>query len=115
MLLTGFLSNNCIMITDIYRITRRILLTDILYIEVSSHLLILHTKNGNVDTRDLSMYEIQQLLSQNFVRCHRKFIVNMKYVDNYDRNNRYIRIGTVTLPVSRGYKDSFEVNLNKLN
>lgn len=115
MLLTGFLSNNCIMITDIYRITRRILLTDILYIEVSSHLLILHTKNGNVDTRDLSMYEIQQQLSQNFVRCHRKFIVNMKYVDNYDRNNRYIHIGTVTLPVSRGYKDSFEVNLNKLN
>ena len=98
MLLTGFLSNNCIMITDTYRITRRILLSDILYIEVSSHLLILHTKNGNVNTR-----------------CHRKFIVNLKYVDNYDRNNRYIHMKTITLPVSRGYKDSFEFKLNKPN
>ena len=66
MLLTGFLSNNCIMITDTYRITRRILLSDILYIEVSSHLLILHTKNGNVNTRDLTMSEIQQQLSEKF-------------------------------------------------
>lgn len=115
MLLTGFLSNNCIMITDTYRITRRILLSDILYIEVSSHLLILHTKNGNVNTRDLTMSEIQQQLSENFVRCHRKFIVNLKYVDNYDRNNRYIHMKTITLPVSRGYKDSFELNLNKPN
>lgn len=115
MLLTGFLSNNCIMITDTYRITRRILLSDILYIEVFSHLLILHTKNGNVNTRDLTMSEIQQQLSENFVRCHRKFIVNLKYVDNYDRNNRYIHMKTITLPVSRGYKDSFELNLNKPN
>lgn len=115
MLLTGFLSNNCIMITDTYRITRRILLSDILYIEVSSHLLILHTKNGNVNTRDLTMSEIQQQLSENFVRCHRKFIVNLKYVDNYDRNNRYIHMKTITLPVSRGYKDSFEFKLNKPN
>ena len=43
------------------------------------------------------------------------FEYHVKYVDNYDRNNRYIHMKTITLPVSRGYKDSFEFKLNKPN
>ncbi|WP_350028105.1 LytTR family DNA-binding domain-containing protein [Latilactobacillus sakei] len=34
--------------------------------------------------------EIEKRLSQNFIRCHRSFIVNLNYIDYVDKKNSVI-------------------------
>lgn len=50
-------------------------------------------------------------LPQNFVRCHRSFIVNMDYVTRIRRTENLLYLGeNLFVPVSRSYKDAFKRN-----
>ena len=111
MLLTGFLTVHSVMITDVNRINHRLILSDIIYIEAKSHLIMIHTTNGVVSSRKDSFASLQDVLTDNFIQCHKKYIINAEHLKNYDKQNRYVRMESATLPVSRGYKDSFEVHL----
>lgn len=49
----------------------------------------------------------ERLLSANFVRPHQSFMVNMKFIDKYDKNGTiYLKNGT-TIPVSFRKRDQF--------
>lgn len=113
MLLTRFLAVHSVMITDVKRITHRIILSDITYIEAKSHLIIIHTTNDIVSSRKDSFASLQDSLTDSFIQCHRKYIINAKHLKTYDKKNQYIQVGSDTLPVSRGYQDDFEAHLNE--
>ena len=77
MLQTGYLQEHAISITDTKRIRHRIVLDDIYSIESQSHTLIFSTKQGNITTRNLTFAELALQLSDDFVQCHKKYIINI--------------------------------------
>ena len=111
MMLTGYLENNSITIVDTNRVRYRIVQQDIYYIETKSHTLILETAYGKIVTRSITFTEIKEKLCRNFIMCHKKYIVNIEHITNYDAANQKITINTHTIPVSRTYKPFIEETL----
>lgn len=113
MMLTGFLEANSITITDTNRIKHRIVLKDICYIESKSHMVVFETNNGIIFSREHNFQIFSEQLPGNFIQCHKKYIINIDYVDNYDRTSRFLRLGVHSIPVSRTYKRQVEELLCK--
>ena len=57
----------------------KILLDEIVYIEAFGHLTSVNTTNGKYDIQQ-NIGQIEKDLSSDFFRCHRSYIVNLKYV-----------------------------------
>ncbi len=67
--------------------TNKIFLRDIMYIESEGRKLKVHTVNNVIEYyHKLSELE-QKLCYCNFFRCHKSYIVNLKYVDSYDNTS----------------------------
>lgn len=86
-------------------------LRDVTYIESNSHSIIYHFAN-NKDTiavRD-SIGEIEEAYRKfDFIRVHKKYIVNLKYVFNISRSNETVIFKSGSeLPMSRGYKNAVD-------
>ena len=86
-------------------------LRDVTYIESNSHSIIYHFAN-NKDTiavRD-SIGEIEEAYRKfDFIRVHKKYIVNLKYVFNVSRSNETVIFKSGSeLPMSRGYKNAVD-------
>lgn len=58
------------------------------YVEVYDHDLIYHLSNGDTVTSRQSLSEIENILNKNkgFVKTHRSYIVNMKYIQKVEAN-----------------------------
>lgn len=108
MMLTGFINIESVLITDINRIKHRIAQNKIYYIEAKSHLIVFYTQNGIISTRETNFERILDELTDNFIQCHKKYIINKNYVSSYDKVNRYLRLNTDSIPVSRTYKEAIE-------
>lgn len=80
--------------------SRRIFQEDICYIEVDNHHIILHLKEETLRFKaKLKEFETQFREPQ-FCKCHRSYIVNLKYTGRISREGVEID-GKVTLPVSK--------------
>lgn len=66
---------------------------DILFFETSPniHKVILHAKDRQIEF-PATLKELKNLLDDNFVRCHRAFLVHKKYIKEIDRKNRVIHL-----------------------
>ena len=115
MILTGYLEENSIYITDTSRIKHRIVQKDICYIESKSHLIILETVNGSISSREMNFSSLLKQLTGDFIQCHKKYIVNANHIDNYDKQSRFLRLGNHSIPVSRTYKEQLENLLHTKN
>lgn len=115
MLLTGFLEEHSINVTDTSRIRHRIIPKDIYYVEAKSHMVTFETLNGGISSRELSFEILKEILTEAFIQCHKKYIINLEHIANYDKQNRYIQLGNHSIPVSRTYKDSLENALRTKN
>ena len=64
---------------------------DILFFETSSniHKVILHAKDRQIEFSG-SIKELEKTLDDNFVRCHRSFLVNKNNIQEVDTKNRII-------------------------
>lgn len=93
---------------DYTGIVFKIRITDILYIESNGHRIIIHTEQCDYDTGELTLEKAKDVLPDTFIRCHRKYIVNMNKTCSYDRTNRFININNDIIPVGRAYKADFE-------
>lgn len=108
MMLTGFLEANSIIITDTNRIRHRIVQKDIYYVESKSHMVILETANGSISSREIKFSSLHEILTGDFIQCHKKYIVNVNHINNYDKQNRFLKLGVHSIPVSRTYKEQLE-------
>lgn len=95
-------------IRDYTGIIFKIRIRDILYIESCGHRITFHTEHSNYDTGEYTLEKIVEQLPEFFVRCHRKYIININKATSYDRTNRYIHINNNIVPVGRTYKTVFE-------
>lgn len=80
----------------------------IYYVESDRHTLEIFTNNGATKCNNLPLNEIIKKLSKNFIRIHKKYIVNIEHVSNYDKTNGYVTVNENHIPVGRVYKKNFE-------
>lgn len=107
--LSGFLKVTSLSITDEFHIQYNIPFKDIVYIQAAGgHTLTLHTKETSINIKSHSLDSIKELLGDEFFRCHKKYIVNLDYIENFDATTRYITINTHTITVGKTYKSAFK-------
>lgn len=75
----------------------------LVYIHSNGRYLKYHTLDDILHSRQYSMQRLEELLPEYFFRCHRSYIVNKIYIDNFDFRNHIIHLATldVSLPISR--------------
>lgn len=108
MMFTGYLEEHFITITDTDRITHRLQPSSIIYMELLSHKIILHTTLGDIATRQQSTAELLKQLPSSFKQCHKKYIVNLNFVQSYAKSNGYLHVDETIIPVGRTFKQKIE-------
>lgn len=78
---------------------RRIFLEDIYYIESEARKLKLHCVHGMIEQYG-RLDEIEESIQNDFVRCHKSYLVNMRYVSSMDGKEVKLLNGK-TIPISR--------------
>lgn len=66
------------------------------------------TENGIYETRCYTLEQLEHMLHHGFFRCHRKYLVNLKFITDYSRTNRIIYLGKESIPLGRSHKPKFE-------
>lgn len=77
---------------------------DILYISSCGHYLTIHTKEQDYEWKYL-LKNLQPELPNQFVRCHRSFVVNLDYMRKLDGKRIFLKNGE-EIVVAAGYLDS---------
>ncbi len=87
--------------------------SDITYVSSSNHILLFHMQDGTEHTSYGKLDELQPQLAANFfVRCHKSFIVNIRYVTKLTKNGFYIE--DTLIPISRNYAAGAKEGYKKL-
>ena len=73
---------------------------DIVYVESQGRKLVLHMSDGKKNEIYEKMDSMQELLGASFVRSHKSFLINMKYIVERTNKEFYLSDGTV-LPISK--------------
>lgn len=93
-------NNNAIFVqTENESGTVRILTDSILYIESFDHFLEINTVSEKLTVK-MPMYELESKLDSNFKRCHRSYIVNIKYIKKIIKTEITLD-SNKTIPLSR--------------
>ncbi len=83
----------------------RINLSQLLYAEVYERKTILHMKKENIEYYG-QLSALEELVGKDFYRIHRSYLVNMKYVERYDRTS-VTTLGGNIIPIARREYDGF--------
>lgn len=79
----------------------RVPMTDALYFEIYNHTIVVHLSDGGSRSWRGSLQELEAVLpSDQFVRTHRSFLVNLEHISEIGHNQILLTTGD-TLPVSR--------------
>lgn len=70
----------------------RIPITDIFYAEAFSHTILLHLAGGEESLR-MRMSDLQELLGEDFCRCHRSYIVSLEHIRHLSRSAVFLDNG----------------------
>lgn len=82
--------------------------SDILFVEVMDKLLLIHLTDGNVLKTRATLNKFSQKLPEaSFVKIHKSFIVNLRYIGSYVDNCIKIHKYSLELPISRTYLKEF--------
>ncbi|MBS4535133.1 response regulator transcription factor [Clostridium sp. D2Q-14] len=82
---------------------------DIIYIEAKNRKLYIKTAKENFVTSSYTLKMIINELSDDFIRCHKGFIINNKFIKKVDKSNNYVYLKRLKGPVPIGRK--FKENL----
>lgn len=80
----------------------KICLEEILFIESKRDYILIKTKNKEVTTYQTITYMEERLPSDQFVRVHRSFIINLKKIESWSNNE--VELADITIPIGRTYK-----------
>lgn len=95
-------------------VTQRVFLCDIIYLEVLNRIITLHTVEEEIEFYG-KLAELEQCLGSNFVRCHRAYIVNLRYVQKYDAGSITLDNGTTVLLAKQKYAGFVKCYMQYIN
>lgn len=84
---------------------KRIKLSDILYCEAVNRNVLIYTVN-ETERFNSKLEDLEKLLNQNFFRCHRSYILNIKYVKSYESGFACLMTGE-KIPIAKRRKQDF--------
>lgn len=83
----------------------------ILYVEINGHYLLYHMTDG-VQKAYGQMYALSEMLpGDKFFRCHKSFLIHLKYVKKIDKSSVWVGDGEV--PIGRPYKKELMEAFNR--
>ena len=80
-------------------------LSKLIYAEVYDRKTILHMNNENIEYYG-QLSALEKMLDTDFYRVHRAYLVNLKYVERYDRTSITVQSGD-SIPIARREYDGF--------
>lgn len=80
---------------------QRIFCSEILYFEAIEQHVVIHMTNGTAYKEWIRLKDVEKQLPKEFVRIHRKYIVNVRHVTRIEP--RWVTVGGKKLSVSRGH------------
>lgn len=87
------------------RQNKKLLLKDIVYFEIRGRVVYVHSAGGIFDYYDQISILEQSLRDKGFFRCHKSFLVNLKHVDTYNREEIILDNGEKIVIAKRRYED----------
>jgi len=84
------------------RKTLKLQINEIQYIEGLNNYVIIHI-NGNKHIVYTSLTEITRKLNSSFLRIHKSFVINRKYIRSFTKE--IVEIGEKELPIGKSFKD----------
>ena len=105
--LTSHLENDVVFLKTEYRVVK-VSISDIRYVEAMSEYLKVHLESDKKPIITLlSMKKMEERLPDYFMRIHRSYIVNLKMIQEVNKN-RIIMDADTYLPIGDMYKDTFQ-------
>lgn len=83
---------------------------NIIYVEMVDRKLYLKCKDKTITVSATTLNEMHLRLSDSFMRCHKGFLINKKYVERIDKSNRQIQLKNNIGVVPFGEKYVIELN-----
>ena len=105
LLLSHIIRQETFFVRDTRRIAHRIYIDSILFLESNGHTLKIVCPENTIVTRDYTLSSVEEQLGDAFFRCHRKYIVNTRLIENYDSLCSNVQIRNHAIPVGRVFKD----------
>lgn len=84
----------------------KIVFDEILYIESLKDYITIHLENKISYHLKFNISSFEKLLNQDFVRIHRSFIINVKKLRAYTKNE--IEIDSIEIPIGISYKENWQ-------
>ena len=84
----------------------KIIFDEILYIESLKDYITIHLENKISYHLKFNISSFEKLLNQDFVRIHRSFIINVKKLRAYTKNE--IEIDSIQIPIGNSYKENWQ-------
>lgn len=81
----------------------KIAFNELLFTESCGDYIKLHTTKETLITRETTHTILEKLPTEQFIRTHRSFIVNISKIDSF--TNEQITIRRTSIPISRSYRD----------
>lgn len=84
----------------------RILLGDIIYMEAEGNYLTLQLVNDRIRIRETMTNMEQKLCDRGFIRCHKGYLVNSRYIERLRSTEVLLRWGSesMVIPIGRSYE-----------
>lgn len=83
----------------------KIIFDEILYIESLKDYITIHLENKISYHLKFNISSFEKLINQDFVRIHRSFIINVKKLRAYTKNE--IEIDSIEIPIGNSYKENW--------
>lgn len=77
---------------------------DIFFIEKERSKSIIHTSQSDIEVY-ASFNELKSCLPENFVRCHKSYIVNVNNVSKFNTKDNFLQVNAQQIPYSEKYFD----------
>lgn len=80
---------------------------EIIYIESRNKKLFIVTINEKISLSTYTLKQLMDKLGENFVQCHRGYIINMNYIEKIHKteNDIYLKGVELPIPIGRKYKE----------
>lgn len=85
-----------------------LLFSDITHISSQLHYLNYYTQKDIHKSRQYTMKNLEEILPDYFIRCHKSYWVNRHFISSYDTINQCIRLcnDSTLIPVGRNYRNA---------
>lgn len=91
---------------------RKVLLDDILFIEVEGKYSALQVKERKYNVKASLKDLLHKLPADRFVRVSRNFVVNLNQIQHIDTFQYTVKVGDLEIPISRTYKEELMRHIN---